>query len=442
MSYPIHAARRAVLLTQIAPGGLLILPAAPERVRSKDTDHPYRFDSYFSYLTGFPEPEAVLVLIAGIEGKTSHKAVLFCREKNAERETWDGFRYGPEAAREIFGFDEAYSFSEFEAHLTPLVGQSQNLWYCLGHDDVWDSKIIAALKAARAQTRSGQRAPSVLRDPRELLDQMRLIKDSAEQNIMRRAADISSDAYRRVLRTCRPGMMEYELEAELSYEFRRRGADAHAYSPIVAGGHHACTLHYTENNKALADATLVLIDAGCEVAGYASDISRTFPVNGRFSAAQRDVYEIVLAAQTAAIAAIKPGASFNAYHDAALQVLVQGLLDLKILTGSLSGVLESETYKSFYMHRTGHWLGLDVHDVGDYKTGDEWVRLAPGMALTVEPGLYLRPGADVPAALQGIGVRIEDDVFVTSVGCEVYTTAPKTVAEIEELMREEVIRRD
>jgi Xaa-Pro aminopeptidase len=230
-------------------------------------------------------------------------------------------------------------------------------------------------------------------------------------------------------------MAEYELEAELAYEFRKRGADGHAYSPIVAGGHNACVLHYVENNKLLGEHALVLIDAGCEVSGYASDITRTFPVGGKFSAVQRDVYEIVLAAQSAAIAAVKPGSPFIAYHDAALRVLTQGMIDLRLLAGSVDGLIESEAYKPFYMHRTGHWLGLDVHDAGEYKSGDDWVALEPGMALTVEPGLYIRPGVDVPEHLHGIGIRIEDDVFVTAAGCEVYTTAPKTVAEIEEVMR-------
>ena len=230
-------------------------------------------------------------------------------------------------------------------------------------------------------------------------------------------------------------MAEYELEAELSYQFRKRGADGHAYSPIVAGGANACILHYVENNKLLADHTLVLIDAGCELDGYASDITRTFPVGGRFSPVQRDVYEIVLAAQQAAIAAVKPSAPFMAYHDAALRVLAQGLVDLKLLTGSVDGIIESEAYKPYYMHRTGHWLGLDVHDAGEYKSGEDWVALSPGMTLTVEPGLYIRPGADVPQHLHGIGIRIEDDVFVTAQGCDVYTSAPRTIAEIEEVMR-------
>ncbi len=425
-----HSTRRAALLEQIGDG-VAVIPTAAERVRNRDSYHPYRFDSYFWYLSGFPEPEAVIVLIGGKEPR----AILFCREKNEEREVWDGFRYGPEAAREAFGFDEAYTFSEFELKLPELIANRSTLWHALGHDGSWDARIFAALNTVRAQTRAGKRAPGTMHDLREPLDRMRLLKDEHEARIMRRAAVIASAAHKRAMRACRPGMAEFELEAEIGYEFRKRGADGHAYSPIVAGGGNACVLHYVENNKLLGENALVLIDAGCEVKGYASDITRTFPVNGRFSAVQREAYEIVLAAQNAAIAAIKPGASFIAYHDAALRVLTQGMIDLKLLAGSVDGLIESEAYKPFYMHRTGHWLGLDVHDAGEYKTGDDWVTLVAGMALTVEPGLYIRPGADVPKHLHGIGIRIEDDVFVTESGCEVYTTAPKTVADIEQAMR-------
>jgi Xaa-Pro aminopeptidase len=272
-------------------------------------------------------------------------------------------------------------------------------------------------------------------DLRATLDTMRLTKDAAEIAAMKRAADISSAGHARAMHACRPGMAEYELEAELGYEFRRRGADAHAYTPIVAGGQNACVLHYVSNNKLLNDNTLVLIDAGCEVEGYAADITRTFPVGGRFSAAQRDAYEVVLAAQNAAFAVIKPGNHFMDPHEAALKVLAQGMLDLKLLTGTVDSVIESEAYKRFYMHRTGHWLGLDVHDAGEYRDGNAWTVLAPNMALTVEPGLYIRPADDIPHAMHGIGIRIEDDVLVTATGCDVYTSAPKTVAEIEEVMR-------
>jgi len=423
-------ARRQRLLQTIGDG-VAVLPTAPEVVRNRDAHHPYRFDSYFWYLTAFPEPEAVLVLVGG----KRPKAILFCREKHAEREIWDGYRHGPKAAKSTFGFDAAYPIEQFDKRLPELLADSDALWHAVGHDAAWDTRIAAALNAVRAQARAGKRAPRVIHDLRAELDAMRLIKDEAEAAIQQRAADIASAGHARAMRACRPGMAEYELEAELSYEFRRRGAAAHAYPPIVAGGANACVLHYVANDKALSDNSLVLIDAGCEVDGYAADITRSFPVNGRFSAAQKDVYEIVLAAQQAAFAATAPGRHVMEPHDAAVRVLTQGMVDLKLLEGDVDNLIEKGDYRRFYMHRTGHWLGLDVHDAGDYKIGEQWTVLRPGMTLTVEPGLYIRPAADVPAALAGIGIRIEDDVRVTADGCAVYTSAPKTVAEIEEAMR-------
>ncbi len=430
MKHEPHSSRRRALLEQIG-NGVAIIPTAPERIRNRDSHHPYRFDSYFWYLTGFPEPEAVVVLVGGKEPRS----ILFCREKDEEREVWNGFRHGPHAAREAFGFDEAFAYDELESMLPDLIANRDSLWHALGHDAAWDAKIVSALNAVRTQARAGKRAPTQIRDLREPLDRMRLIKDAHELDIMRRAATITSAGHARAMHACQPGMAEYELEAELSYEFRKRGASGHSYSPIVAGGTNACVLHYVENDKLLMDHTLVLIDAGCELDGYAADITRTFPVSGRFSGPQREAYEIVLAAQAAAIAAIRPGVPFIAYHDAALRVLVQGMVDLGLLAGDIDGLIESEAYKPFYMHRTGHWLGLDVHDAGEYKTGENWIALAPGMTLTVEPGLYIRPGAGVPEHLHGIGIRIEDDVLVTAEGAEVYTNAPKTAAEIEEVMR-------
>ena len=406
----------------------------------KRQHHPYRFDSYFWYLSGFPEPEAIIVLLGGNDSQPVSRSIIFCRERNEEREVWDGFRYGPEAVCDAFGFDEAYAFAEFEHRLPDLIASRSRLWYAFGHEAAVDTTVISALNTVRAQSRAGKRAPGEIRDLREPLDRMRLIKDAHETDIMRRAAAIAAAGHARAMRACRPGMAEYELEAELTYEFRKRGADAHAYTPIVAGGANACVLHYVANDKVLNDHTLVLIDAGCEVEGYAADITRTFPVNGRFNAPQKDVYEIVLAAQNAAIDATAPGRHFMEGHDAAVRVLTQGMIDLKLLTGDLDNLIDKGDYKRFYMHRTGHWLGLDVHDAGEYKTGsadDDWVRLLPGMTLTVEPGLYFRPGSEVPEHLHGIGVRIEDDVLVTSDGCLTYTTAPRTVAEIEEVMRHE-----
>jgi Xaa-Pro aminopeptidase len=432
MKHEPFSSRRAHVLATLCDG-VAILPTAPERVRNRDAHYPYRYDSYFWYLTGFPEQDAVLVLLGGKQPQS----ILFCREKNEEREIWDGFRYGPQGACGDFGFDAAYPIDELEARLPDLLADRAALWYSLGHDTQWDIRITAALNSVRAQSRAGTRAPREVRDLRVQIDAMRLTKDAHEIDTMKRAAAISSAGHARAMHACRPGMAEYELEAELSYEFRRRGAESHAYTPIVAGGVNACVLHYVSNDKLLNDHSLVLIDAGCEVEGYASDVTRTFPVNGRFSPAQRDAYQIVLAAQQAAIAAIRPGNHFMDAHEAALRVLVQGMLDLKLLAGTVDGLIESEAYKRFYMHRTGHWLGLDVHDVGEYKDGDAWTALAPGMALTVEPGLYIRPAQDIPIELAGIGIRIEDDVLVTRNGCDVYTSAPRTVAEIEEVMRHE-----
>ena len=430
MSHTPYAARRQALLERLGDG-VAIIPTAPEKLRNRDTHHRYRFDSYFWYLSGFPEPEAVIVLVGG----AAPKSLLFCREKNEEREVWDGYRYGPPAAREAFGFDEAYPIAEFDQRLPDLLADRPSVWHALGLDPAWDQRLVTALNTVRAMGRAGRRAPATLVDLRSALDAMRLVKDAHEIDVMRRAAAITSAGHLRAMRACRPGMAEYELEAEVAYEFRRRGADGHSFSPIVAGGHHACVLHYIENDKLLPEHGLVLIDAGCELEGYAADMTRAFPVSGRFSPPQKAVYEVVLAAQQAAIDAVRPGAPFNAYHDAALRTLVAGLVDLGALAGSLDGLIESEAYKPYYMHRAGHWLGIDVHDAGDYKTCDDWTTLAPGMTLTVEPGLYIRPGSAAPAHLHGIGIRIEDDVLVTATGNEVYTSTPKTVAEIEETMR-------
>ena len=428
----LHAARRA-RLAQAMQGGIAVIPTAPERIRNRDTHYPYRFDSHFYYLAGFPEPEAVLVIVAGARPRS----LLFCRDKNVERETWDGFRFGPEGARERFAFDESYPITELDARLTGLLGDQPALYYPVGADAAWDARAMGWLNAVRANARAGIGAPERVQDVRALIDEMRLIKDAHELGIMRRAASISAGAHRRAIRAARPGGFEYELEAELLHEFRRNGAQFPAYWPIVAGGANACVLHYVSNDAALRAGDLVLIDAGCELAGYASDITRTFPVSLRFTPAQREVYEIVLAAQAAAIEKIRAGNAWNEPHDAAVRVLARGMLDLKLVGGSLDEVLEKETYKRFYMHRTGHWLGLDVHDAGDYKRAGKWRSLAPGMVLTVEPGLYIRAAADVPEPLRGIGVRIEDDALVTESGCEVITLeAPKSIADIEALKRD------
>ncbi|MSQ88485.1 MAG: M24 family metallopeptidase [Betaproteobacteria bacterium] len=428
----LHGLRRS-RLAQAMQGGIAVIPTAPERIRNRDTHYPYRFDSHFYYLTGFPEPEAVLVLVAGAQAKS----LLFCREKNPERETWDGFRFGPKGAQERFGFDESYPIAELDAKLTELLGDQPALYYPIGADAAWDARAMGWLNAVRANARAGIGAPERVHDVRALIDEMRLVKDAHEIGVMRQAASISAGAHRRAMRAARPGCFEYELEAELLHEFRRHGAEFPAYWPIVAGGANACVLHYVANDAALRAGDLVLIDAGCELAGYASDITRTFPVSERFTTAQREVYEIVLAAQAAAIEKIRVGNAWNEPHDAAVRVLARGMLDLKLVRGSLDEVLEKETYKRFYMHRTGHWLGLDVHDAGDYKRAGKWRSFAPGMLLTVEPGLYIRAADDVPEALRDIGVRIEDDVLVTEAGCEVITyETPKSIADLEALKTE------
>jgi len=426
----VYAERRA-RLAQLMQRGVAVVPTAPEQARNRDSHYPYRYDSYFYYLTGFPEPEAVLVLVAGDPGRS----ILFCRDKDAEREIWDGFRYGLDQARAEFRVDESHSISEFDSLLPKLLADQPALHCHLGSDGRWDERVLRALNAVRAQARTGVTAPGAIYDVRALLDEMRLLKDAHELDIMRRAAQISTDAHRRAMCAVKPGRAEYEIEAELLHEFRRRGAQAPAYTSIVAGGANACVLHYVSNDAVLNAGDLLLVDAGCELDGYAADITRTYPVSGRFTPAQRDVYQMVLAAQAAAIAAVHPGAAWTAPHDAALRVLAQGLIDFGLCQGSVDKVLEAGDYKRFYMHRTGHWLGLDVHDAGDYKRDGQWRELKPGMVLTVEPGCYIR-GDDVPRQFANIGIRIEDDVLVTASGKEVLThAAPKTVEDVEALMR-------
>ncbi|MBK5102614.1 MAG: Xaa-Pro aminopeptidase [Burkholderiales bacterium] len=426
----VYAGRRAALLAQMQ-SGIAIVPTAPERLRNRDSAYPYRYDSYFYYLCGFQEPEAVLVLIAGAQPQS----LLFCREKNLERETWDGFRFGPEAARAAFGVDAAHPVGELDEKLPALMANQPALYYAPGMDADWDARIMRWLNQVRAQSRTGVSAPQRIVDVRAALDEMRLFKDGHELDLMRRAAAISAKAHERAMRATRPGRMEYEIEAELMYEFRRRGAQFPAYWPIVAGGANACVLHYNDNGAPLQDGALLLIDAGCELDGYASDITRTFPVNGRFGGAQKDVYELVLAAQASAIAATRPGAAWDTPHEAAVRVLAQGMIDFGLCQGSLDQVLETGDYKRYYMHRTGHWLGLDVHDAGEYKLEGKWRPLEEGMTLTVEPGCYIRPAAGVPEAYWNIGVRIEDDVLVTANGCEVITAeTPKSIAAIEALV--------
>jgi len=423
---------RRLRLAQRMQRGVAVIATSPQQLRNGDAHYPYRFDSYFYYLTGFPEPEAVLVLIAG----ENPRSLLFCRDKDLEREIWDGFRYGPEGATASFGFDQSYSVKQLDEMVPKLLADQPAVFCDMGENADWDARLIQWLNAVRAQARSGISAPGEIRDVRKLLDEMRLVKDGHELGLMRRAGLISAGAHRRAMQYARPGRHEYEVEAELLHEFRRGGSQAPAYSPIVAGGANACVLHYVANDQPLTDGDLLLIDAGCELDGYASDITRTFPVNGRFAAAQKDVYELVLAAQSAAIAEVRAGKPWDAPHEAAVRVLARGFIDLGLCQGPLDAVIESGDYRRFYMHRTGHWLGMDVHDCGDYKRAGVWRTLEPGMVLTVEPGCYIRPGDGVPRHLWNIGVRIEDDVVVTADACEVITSAaPKTVTDIEDLMR-------
>ena len=425
----VYANRRARLAAALGDG-IAIVATAPEVPRNRDTHYPYRHDSYFYWLTGFAEPEAVVVLVGG----AAPQSILFCRDKDETREIWDGFRHGPAAAQEKFGFDAAHSVAELDARLPELMGNRARLAYAVGQEPAWDARVIGWLNAVRAKTRQGIAAPGEIVDVRHALDEMRLIKDVHELALMRRAAEISTRAHGIAMRATRPGRHEYEIEAELLCAFRSGGAEAPAYTSIVASGANACVLHYVFNNQPLADGDLLLIDAAAEFGSYAADITRTFPVNGRFSAAQKDAYELVLAAQAAAIDEVRPGRHWNSPHEAAVRVLTQGMVDLKLLAGSVDGLIESNAYNRFYMHRTGHWLGMDVHDAGEYKIKGEWRPLVPGMTLTVEPGLYIRPADDVPEAFWNIGIRIEDDVAVTESGCEVLTSPPKTVDEIEAWM--------
>jgi Xaa-Pro aminopeptidase len=427
----LYSGRRQRLAQQMQRG-VAVLATAREHIRNRDAHFPFRFDSYFHYLTGFPEPGAVLVVTGGEQSKS----LLFCREKDMEREIWDGFRYGPQGAKEAFGFDEAYPVSELDAMIPKLLADQPAVFADVGDSEAWDARLIQWLNAVRMQARTGVSAPGEIRDVRKLLDDMRLVKDAAELATMRRAAHISCIAHRRAMQITRPGMNEYEVEAELLHTFRSHGSQAPAYTPIVAGGANACVLHYVANDQPLRAGDLLLIDAGCELDGYASDITRTFPVNGRFQGPQREVYELVLAAQAAAIAQVKPGNHWEQPHEAAVRTLAQGFIDLELCTGTVDSVIESGDYKKFYMHRTGHWLGMDVHDCGDYKRDGNWRALEPGMVLTVEPGAYIRPAEGVPERLWNIGVRIEDDVVVTASGCDVLTAeAPKQIPEIESLMR-------
>ena len=427
------ARRRKALMEVMEPNSIAIVPSAPERQRSRDTEYPYRQDSDLHYLSGFPEPGAVLALIPGRE---HGEFVLFCRDRDPDREIWDGYRAGPEGACRDYGADDAFPIDDIDDILPGLLEGRERVYYAMGKDREFDRQVMDWVNSIRAKVRSGATPPGEFLDLNHFLHDLRLIKSAAELRLMRHAGEISARAHSRAMRYCQPGVMEYQLEAEILHEFAMAGARFPAYSSIVGGGKNGCILHYIENNAALKNGDLVLIDAGCEYETYAADITRTFPVNGIFSAEQRALYEWVLKAQRAAIAEIRPGNHWNRPHEVSVQVLTEGLVELGLLQGEVDELIANEAYREFYMHRVGHWLGLDVHDVGDYKIDGQWRLLEPGMVMTVEPGLYVAPDNErVARKWRGIGIRIEDDVVVTKEGCEVLTDGvPKEPDDIEALM--------
>mgnify|MGYP003592215756 CR=1 FL=1 len=426
------ARRRKQLMRMADDDAILILPAAPERIRSKDTHYPYRQDSDFWYLSGFAEPEAVLVLVPG---RKHGESLLFCRERDAEKEAWDGPRAGPEGAIDAFGMDDAYPISDLDDILPGLLEGRSRVYYHFGRDTEFDLKLIGWVNRVRAQVRQGAQPPHEFLELGHFLHELRLFKSPAEIRLMERSADIACRAQVAAMRATRVGAFEYEVEAALQQAYRASNAVA-AYEPIVGGGANGCVLHYRANNARLNDGDLLLVDAGAEYDLYASDITRTWPVNGRYSKEQRALYEIVLDAQRAALAEARPGRPWIAGHEAAVRVLTEGMLSLGLLKGTLKQNLASGDYRRFYMHKTGHWLGLDVHDVGEYKLAGDFRELEPGMAFTIEPGLYIAPGSKgVPAKFQGIGIRIEDDVLITKDGNRVLTDGvPREVDAIEAVM--------
>jgi Xaa-Pro aminopeptidase len=425
------ARRRRQLMRMMGRDSIAILPSAPLRHRSRDVEFGYRQDSDFYYLTGFAEPEAVAVLVPERE---QGEFMLFCRERDAEREQWDGHRAGTEGAVETYGADDAFPAADIDDILPGLMESKPRVFYTMGIYPEFDHRVTEWLNTLRRTVKMGGHTPQEFVALDHLLHDMRLYKSRAEIAAMRRAAKIAVAAHKRAMQVTRPGMYEYEVEAEFLHEFRRRRAEP-SYPPIVGGGINACILHYTDNAAELADGDLLLIDAGCEYDYYASDVTRTFPVSGRFTPEQRAVYEIVLEAQLTAIDRTRPGNHWNDPHDAAVRVVTKGLKKLKLLDGSLPRLLKDEAYKPFFMHRTGHWLGMDVHDVGDYKVGDEWRVLEPGMVTTVEPGIYIPAKRGIPKRYAGIGVRIEDDVAVTRDAPDVLSKGlAKEPDEVEALM--------
>jgi len=428
-----YARRRKNLMSMMDTNSIALIPAAHECTRSRDTEYPFRQDSDFLYLTGFNEPDAVLVLVPG---RRQGQVILFCRDRDVEMELWNGYRAGPEGAVTTFGMDDAFPINDIDDILPGLLEGKQQIYYSMGHNDSFDRRVMAWVNAIRRQVRTGAKPPGDFTDLAFVLHEQRLFKSAAELRIMRKAGEISAKAHVQAMRECIPGRYEYHLEGAIARAFAEYGARYPAYNSIVGAGANACVLHYTENEDKLNDGDLVLIDAGCEYQGYAADITRTFPVNGRFSAEQRALYDVVLKAQLAAIDKVKPGNTWNQPHDATVKEITRGLIKLGLLRGNEKQLIKNEAYKDFYMHRAGHWLGMDVHDVGDYRVDGKWRQLEPGMVLTIEPGIYVSPNnTKVAKKWRGIGVRIEDDVAVTTNGCEVLTSGvPKTVDAIEALM--------
>ena len=417
----------------VGSGNIAIIASAPVSRRNNDVDFPYRQDSDFYYLTGFDEPDALAVFVPG---RRPAEYILFCREFDENMALWTGHHAGIDGAKSQYGADDSFPIDDVDEILPGLMENKARVFYPMGRNSELDQQVLEWVKQLRGQVRSGVCAPMEFVAMENLLHEMRLYKSPAELKLMRQAAKVSAKAHIRAMQATRPGLYEHQIEAELLYEFTRHGMRSPAYPSIVAGGDNACVLHYTRNRDKLQNGDLLLIDAGAENQNYASDVTRTFPVSGRFGEAQRSLYELVLDAQIAAIDRVRPGSHWNDPHDAAVKVLTTGLVDLGLLRGRVSNLIKHEAYKKFYMHRTGHWLGMDVHDVGAYKVDGKWRLLEPGMVLTVEPGLYIPVDCnDVDKKWRGIGIRIEDDVVVTREGCEVLTAdVPKTVGEIEALM--------
>mgnify|MGYP001592774040 FL=1 len=428
-----YAARRKDLMSMMADNSIAVLAAAPEQVRSKDTLYPYKQSTNFSYLSGFSEPCAVMLLIPNRE---QGECVLFCRDKDPLRETWDGLRLGPVEAKQTLALDDAFPIDDIDDILPGLLENKSHIYYSAGKDKAFDKQLIQWIDEVTLDKESDAQPCCEQVDLDHLLAELRLIKSAAEIKLMRKAADISAEAHCRAMRFCKPGQYEYQLQAEIEHQFMMSGATGPAYTSIVGGGKNACILHYIENQSALKAGDLVLIDAGCEYQNYAADITRTFPVNGKFSAAQAAIYDIVLAAQTAAINCITPGVTYDQANKATIEVITQGLVKLGILTGDVDQLIAEGAYREFYMHSVSHWLGMDVHDVGDYKINNQWRVYEAGMLLTIEPGIYISAdNQNVDKKWRGIAVRIEDDILVTKAGREVLTDGvPKQRDQIESLM--------